>query len=320
MEPTQLTIHGGGQDWQVDLNPEGTLIGRSRTCDVVLNSPSVSRRHAKVFWVSSYLWVVKDLNSSNGTFVNGRRVASCPIVPGDVIEIGSVCLSLGEMPERPALPSSGTQMPRIIIEDFGTEIFYCRPRIEECTGQPCAERFKSVCERLSGLSDRMAGYREICRGLAGNQTSAAIVFHVPRKEKPMPEVPQVLASHFGGDCKHFAHHGLRVSHRLLEAVRTAGHPLMTKSIFSCDTEVTISLFDEHSPRALICVPLTVSDEMVNLLYVDVPITTGRTGPGPEEMFAFVQAVAQQVRHTAEQYKPDFKSQSFHVPPPEVQVR
>ena len=65
---------------------------------------------------------------------------------------------------------------------------------------------------------------------------------------------------------------------------------MTKSIYPCDTEVTVSLIDEQSPRALICAPLGSLEDAVDLLYVDIPIDE-RTAPGPEEMFAFVQAVA-----------------------------
>ena len=69
---------------------------------------------------------------------------------------------------------------------------------------------------------------------------------------------------------------------------------MTKTIYSCDTEVTISLIDEHSPRALICVPLGTREDTTDLLYVDAPMDD-RSGPSPEEMFAFVQAVAQQIQ-------------------------
>ena len=68
---------------------------------------------------------------------------------------------------------------------------------------------------------------------------------------------------------------------------------MTKSIYTCDTQVTVSLIDEQSPRALICAPLGSLADAVDLLYVDVPIDE-RTAPDAEEMFAFVQVVAQRV--------------------------
>jgi len=118
----------------------------------------------------------------------------------------------------------------------------------------------------------------------------------------MPKTPEMVAYHFhssgedtrtqAGDNRHPSHQGFRVSHRLLETVRANGQPLMTKSIFSCDTQTTISLIDEHSPRALMCAPLGLGKDAIDLLYVDVPIDD-RMAHGPEEMFAFVQAVVQQ---------------------------
>lgn len=304
MSDVTLTIRGGGRSRQADLNPDGAVIGRDPACDVVIASPEISRRHAKIFQTSSGQWTIKDLGSSNGTFVNGGRVESCPISPGDIIEIGPVHLSLGQEPERQTAAAPPSQLPKIIVEDFGTEVFYSRPRIEECTEQPCAERLKTVRQRLSELAGQDAIYREVCRVLAQDRTAAAAIFRVSTKDELTLEAPDVRAYHFGGasgqadaNGNHSwypSHHGFRVSHHLLEKVRAGGHPLMTKTIYSCDTEVTISLIDEHSPRALICVPLGTREDATDLLYVDVPMDD-RGGPSPEEMFAFVQAVAQQIQ-------------------------
>lgn len=74
-------------------------------------------------------------------------------------------------------------------------------------------------------------------------------------------------------------------------------PLMSKTIFSCDTEITLSLIDEHSPRALMCAPIRTPSQMMDLLYVDAPLDE-RCQPAPEEMFVFVQAVVEQIEHTA----------------------
>jgi hypothetical protein len=302
MADAVLTICGRGQTWQVDLNPHGTIIGRSPDCDVVIDSKEVSRRHMEIFWTPSNRWMVKDLGSSNGTFVNGKRVESCTIIVGDIVEIGPVSLLLGETPEHRAIVPPSPQGPKIIIEDFGAEVFYDRPRIEECTMQPCPERLDYLRRRLPELTDLRAVYPEVCRALAQGPEAAAAIFRIPQKDRPMPKIPEVVAYYFGSsgedtmaqtsDSRRPSHQGFRVSHRLLEAVRTNGRPLMTKSIFSCDTQITISLIDEHSPRALMCAPLGLWEDAIDLLYVDVPIDD-RIARSPEEMFAFVQAVAHQ---------------------------
>jgi len=63
------------------------LIGRSREADFRLDGPEVSRKHALVFWSDGEI-VIKDLESTNGTMVNGRLVSSVTLHPGDVVTIG----------------------------------------------------------------------------------------------------------------------------------------------------------------------------------------------------------------------------------------
>ena len=69
-------------------------IGRSRSCDIVLRDSTVSRDHAVLMRRESG-WIVTDTGSKSGTFVNGRKIKSAtPVMPGDVITMGSTSLSL----------------------------------------------------------------------------------------------------------------------------------------------------------------------------------------------------------------------------------
>jgi hypothetical protein len=68
---------------------EGAVLGRSRDCDVVVDDPNVSRRHAEVR-PSGGSWTVRDLGSTNGIKVNGRRVdGPQSLRSGDVVELGT---------------------------------------------------------------------------------------------------------------------------------------------------------------------------------------------------------------------------------------
>lgn len=64
------------------------VLGRHRSCDVVLSCDEVSRRHARIFFRDGG-WILQDLESTNGTRVNGVRVGRCRLVPGDCIRLGS---------------------------------------------------------------------------------------------------------------------------------------------------------------------------------------------------------------------------------------
>ena len=61
-------------------------IGRGDNNSIVINSPKISRNHASIEW-SGERFVVRDLKSSNGTFVNGQRVESMPFVLRDGDEL-----------------------------------------------------------------------------------------------------------------------------------------------------------------------------------------------------------------------------------------
>jgi Protein of unknown function (DUF3662)/Inner membrane component of T3SS, cytoplasmic domain len=64
------------------------VIGRSQRCDYVLSDPNVSRRHFEL-QLRGTDWYLVDLDSTNGVSVNGRRVASSRLEPGDVIVVGT---------------------------------------------------------------------------------------------------------------------------------------------------------------------------------------------------------------------------------------
>jgi hypothetical protein len=74
----------------------GGVIGRSRECDVVLSDQNVSRKHAEVR-PSGGKWIVKDLGSTNGVKVNGRRITGPQSLrPGDTIELGTSTIGFDE--------------------------------------------------------------------------------------------------------------------------------------------------------------------------------------------------------------------------------
>lgn len=67
---------------------ERLLVGRHPACDVVVDDPTVSRRHAQLTFRDG-VWVLQDLASSNGTTVNGEPVVRTTLRSGDVLELGA---------------------------------------------------------------------------------------------------------------------------------------------------------------------------------------------------------------------------------------
>ncbi|MCI5785282.1 MAG: DUF3662 and FHA domain-containing protein [Collinsella bouchesdurhonensis] len=72
----------------LEVNAARCIIGRERAAaDVILRDPNVSRRHAELTFTGSD-WSIEDLNSTNGTFVNNRRITRCPLRNGDLLTFG----------------------------------------------------------------------------------------------------------------------------------------------------------------------------------------------------------------------------------------
>ncbi|MDO5287435.1 MAG: DUF3662 and FHA domain-containing protein [Actinomycetia bacterium] len=77
------------------LNPPGLVIGRGSEADLRINDPGISRRHAEILVSGSgpaQRIVVRDLGSTNGISVNGRKVTEAPVEDGTRIDIGSTRL------------------------------------------------------------------------------------------------------------------------------------------------------------------------------------------------------------------------------------
>jgi pSer/pThr/pTyr-binding forkhead associated (FHA) protein len=72
-------------------------VGRARNCDVVLRNPSVSKLHAHIRREPNGSWVVIDLNSHNGTVVDGMRVSGSQPVPikvGEQVTFGGMTVRI----------------------------------------------------------------------------------------------------------------------------------------------------------------------------------------------------------------------------------
>lgn len=83
-----LTEPAGQSETQViPLVWDEVTIGREPTCTIQIPDPFVSSRHASIVRAGSG-FLVRDLNSKNGTLVNGVRVREAKLSSGDVVDVG----------------------------------------------------------------------------------------------------------------------------------------------------------------------------------------------------------------------------------------
>ena len=109
-----LARHGSVR--QVNIKGQFTSIGRDPACDVHIDSLGVSRRHASIHWTGDR-FVLTDLASFNGTFVNDERVESHALKNGDAITMGDCRLRF--LYSSKALPSEDAL--RLVTQVDGLE-------------------------------------------------------------------------------------------------------------------------------------------------------------------------------------------------------
>jgi pSer/pThr/pTyr-binding forkhead associated (FHA) protein len=84
-----VVLTGDFQGTEHALEKDETLIGRNPTTDITLLDEGISREHALILRdEATCSFTIEDLQSTNGTKVNGKRVRSAVLADGDAIEVG----------------------------------------------------------------------------------------------------------------------------------------------------------------------------------------------------------------------------------------
>jgi adenylate cyclase len=176
--PYKLTSVEGNQSYELH---EGIplVVGRAPTSDVPVFDSTISRRHAELV-VANGAVTVKDLGSSNGTFINGARVESGTLRPSDTIIFGKVAFLLEpttavteKIPTVPD-PTAAVQTPagtivRAIPRVAGTALFgaMSAPSDSEPTPQDRDRQKLTMLLEVSSALGRATDNRELLEKIAG---------------------------------------------------------------------------------------------------------------------------------------------------------
>ncbi|WP_425356559.1 FHA domain-containing protein [Xylanimonas protaetiae] len=89
------------------LDSDRAVAGRSETADIFLDDVTVSRKHAEFVREVDH-FVVRDIGSLNGTYVNRQRIDSAVLTTGDEVQIGKFRMSFQASPQAPSVPRETT--------------------------------------------------------------------------------------------------------------------------------------------------------------------------------------------------------------------
>jgi two-component system, NtrC family, sensor kinase len=89
--PTLFVIRGVDQGSRFELSEPTIRLGRDPSSTIPLHDTEVSRHHAELRWIDGE-YAISDLNSSNGTFINGQRIRQQQLASGDQLQVGSTLM------------------------------------------------------------------------------------------------------------------------------------------------------------------------------------------------------------------------------------
>lgn len=287
MEQLQIHYVDLGVPRVMDLKAE-LSIGRTEGNDVVLNHPSVSRKHARVEARDDRWWII-DLKSTNGVKVNGSLVTESPVNAGDKVLIGSVQVDVKAMPSVEFTGDSmfdnpsGTVIRRIsdFNSEFGLDIAEAqhapaasRPLSDPGKPEPSVTREKIFqvlvqvaksllqTEELNALlnivMDMIFKYLPVERGLI-------ILF-----DEDGNPVPKLTKFKEGADAS-----DIPISRTILKMVAEQQVALMTSNALEDARLLGGKSIAIHGIRSAMCVPLWNRQRVIGAVQVDSPIHIGR---------------------------------------------
>ncbi len=272
MTGPQILI-GVGTPQRIEVRPgQPVVVGRAPDCEAVVADVTVSRRHAELRATERGL-AVRDLGSSNGTTLNGARIATGEITPGDTIQFGKITFRL----EPPAGPSRES--------DANPEGTLVRPLVVRSEFDQSLEATQLA--RILDLAKRLSGEFEI------DKLTAAIV-ELTFDLLPVDRVSLLLLDEASGELvparsksRFDDGAGMRVPRSIARRAATDKVPILTESAVD-DERFRSGSVMLQSVRGAICTPLLATrDRVLGVLYVD---TLTATRPFREDeasmLFAF----------------------------------
>jgi DNA-binding response OmpR family regulator len=171
-----------------------TVLGRAAGCQVIIADRAASRRHAEIAGEGG-AYLVRDLDSTNGTWLNGQRLAApAHLRDGDLIEIGSARFIFRD----PDATFATTRLPRLVYDEATGDLWVDRRPVQLSPKQ------HALFALLWARRDQVCGKDEIaaavwpeCQGEIYDYQIESLVKRLRAKLEPNPAAPALLLSAAG---------------------------------------------------------------------------------------------------------------------------
>lgn len=259
-----------------------TNIGRSSDVDLQLDDLTVSKRHARILRNEKAQYVLEDLGSSNGTYLNGVQVKTKPLKEGDQIQVGKTVLTFHRPEEESAaIPRTSTET-MLDIERGGKDSSQVRSSVDvDLTEQDAAAIGESTLEDLSRTNYRLRTLLEIGQSIGTaldedellnkildslfevfpETNRGFIILRDPETGRLTPRASRVTRGEGAEET-------LQISETILEYVLKRKKGVLIEDTMSDERLPTSQSILDFEMRSVMCAPLKYEDEVLGFLQVD----------------------------------------------------
>ncbi len=268
--PVLLLSRGASLLRRIALDRPRFVIGRAQGADIPLDDPQISRQHAELVQDPFGRWWVNDLDSHNGTRINGQSVKSRVLGPGDSVELGAHRLSL-QLPASeltiiasPAATATLSDEPITHLTSLGDA------QVPKLSRQHLREVLK-MGEQLSHIEQPEQRLATLCSSLVGGifRGRCCMALRVPISGDPLMLCPP--ASEPSWESLAF-----KAPRKLIAATLAAGQPLLAANVSTALADVNLSLSEATAPMAAVACPLSHAPNHADLLILFIPPQCGNS--------------------------------------------
>jgi transcriptional regulator with GAF, ATPase, and Fis domain len=292
LRPRLLVLSGPLKDSTIPLAEGEVTIGREASNGIALADPSVSRKHCRVSWQEGR-FRVRDLESRNGTLVNGSGVEEQWLEHGDEIATGdSSFLFLVE--DESLAPAAG----RVEFEEaqftaettvlYPRDIVYLQPDrlLQEL---PATSRVARNLNALLKISQIVHAIRDLDE-LQGQILD--LIFEIVPAGRGAILLAEPESQQFNSMFARMRQAGpaplVKVSRTIARQVLDQGIAILGSDVRGCDELREVESLAASQVRSLLCVPLTVFQKVIGCVYLDSDSLSNRLH---EEHLQLVAAIA-----------------------------
>ncbi|MBW1921070.1 MAG: FHA domain-containing protein [Deltaproteobacteria bacterium] len=254
-------LNGSSEKRSFLLEKEVTVVGRGSSSDIVIDDPSVSRRHAKIIKKGDRFYA-EDLGSQNGTWINGHPINpnfQIEIKEGDSIGVGNVSMSFG----KPFSEEGMVTQFSISLSDRAEESWKdLLSRAEQITDR---DKLETIYD-LSTVLLQSFDITEICQDMLDSVfsclpgiDSGAVLLVDPESGEPKEIIARTRSHEEAGEAKY--------SHSIVKRVIEEGKAIVMADVRAEGEEDLSNSIVMMRLKSLMCVPLISKSEIHGVIYV-----------------------------------------------------